>query len=99
MATVDWLGAGMDVVDGVHAVGRTMRDTGALQECEVAHCRHPSHCLQVRSSVWGQAGSGWFSWEGLHTGRHEKRTMVHNICTDASVVVCGVRVKSLSLHP
>ena len=42
MAMVGWVGAGIKVVDGMHAelskvVGRISRDAGALPECEVIH--------------------------------------------------------------
>ena len=42
MAMVGWVGAGMEVVDGLHAgqsqgVGVMSRDAGASPECEVIH--------------------------------------------------------------
>ena len=42
MAMAGWVGAGMEVVDGMHSgqcqgVGRISGEAGALPECEVTH--------------------------------------------------------------
>ena len=76
MATMDWVGTGMEVVDGMHA-GQSRgglshveryRDTSRVRDDTLMIPEHTA--TQVRSSGKVRAGIGKSSLEGLNTGRH-----------------------------
>ena len=65
------MGAGMEVVEGMHVgqshrgAGRKLGDAGALHV-------YDHTAFQVHSSGWGQAGIGRSSGESLNTGCYKK---------------------------
>ena len=72
------MGAGMRVVEGIHAgqskgVGRMSGDAGGLPECEGKTLMTSDNtAVQVHSSGYGRVGIDRSSWKGFCTGRHRK---------------------------